>query len=201
MAVSIRELKSLLEQTVGQDLLKEDFSFNKSKFEFNKKVGKNKIKSVFHFYNHAPQRVEFNFTFNFFIYEIEKEKERFYKSIGRDYSDEITILFFEGAFHPLTKKQTGKFQQAFTHVIRDFEKDKNVIDDCRNVLKNEFFTKVLSTYSNLQKFQEVITNDDDFVLKYQGFLASSLIAAKLKGKAELDKLIDFFWIRRYVVQG
>ena len=95
----------------------------------------------------------------------------------------------------MTKKQTGKFQQAFTHVIRDFEKDKNVIDDCRNVLKNEFFTKVLSTYSNLQKFQEVITNDDDFVLKYQGFLASSLIAAKLKGKAELDKLIDFFWIK------
>jgi hypothetical protein len=40
----------------------------------------------------------------------------------------------------------------------------------------------------------LVSKDYEFVINSQGWIISSLIAAKLKSKEELNKLVDFIWI-------
>lgn len=194
MSVSIGELKSILTSTIVEDYIQEGFKFNKSQFSFSKKIGRNKASSLFHFYNYAPLKVEYNFTFSFIIDEIEKEKEKFYKCSGREYDKEKTILFSEGHFHPKVRNEILKFQTAFTHIITDFEKDRDTIEDSRCVLRTEFFTRI-PIFTDLANFQQLIINNYDFVLKYQGWLISSLIAAKFISRSELERIVEYIWIK------
>jgi hypothetical protein len=71
-------LRENLASTIGEDLIEQGFSIDKKNTKLKKKVGlKNKIEVYIECYAYSS-KVEFKLVFNFYISEIEKEREKFY---------------------------------------------------------------------------------------------------------------------------
>jgi hypothetical protein len=182
MSVSIKELKEILINVVGEDFVNEGFSFNKSDFSFKKRINKSNIQCTFLFYNYAPARVEYNFFFTFLIKEIEDELKRFFLHWGVQYNKGRGMYINEGDFHPFVKEKNSKYRAAFTHIITDFEKDNESIKETRSILRNEFFPR-LETFSDIKKFQIFIMDDYNRAIWY-GVTLYAALAMKLIGKSE-----------------
>jgi hypothetical protein len=189
MSVSVRELRNILIDTIVQDYLEQGFSFNKSQFSFTKKIEKNKVSSMLLFYDYAPAKVEYHFYFEFSIAEIQSEIKKLNLFAGTTYQDKVTIILREGDFHPLVKNESLKFRGAFTHVITDFEKDKNVIDQSRQILKNEFFPRI-SIFSDLNSFQKYIIENYEKTIDFL-LVLPALLALKLLEHEEFVKFVSF----------
>jgi hypothetical protein len=189
--LSIGKLRKLLTNTVGQDLIDEGFTINKTFTVLKKRVEiKNKITCFFDCYDYLPERLEYRLLFEFKIFELVKEAERFYKYCGIEFNG-FPLVLGEGSFHPRTKELDLKFRSAFTHVVTDFEMFSETVEDCKMVLHNEIIPR-LPTFSTLHKFQEFVLQDYNSVYKL-GIGIFSIIAAKLKGKEELHKLVAYLW--------
>ena len=191
MSVSIGRLKEILSETIAKDFIERGYTFNKQLYQFKKKMKKNKLRCSFLFYNYTPYRVEFSYIFTGWIWEIEEEKRKFYDHYSKAYGNDISFMLDEGDFQPSVKHEISKFRSAFVHKLSDFEKDIQTIDQARALLKNEVFP-FIDFFSEFKNFQIYILNNYDFVM-HHGIYWSALIAAKLKGRDELQKLADFIW--------
>src|SRR5262245_30805711 len=110
-------LKKNLASTIGEDLIKEGFSSDKKQTKFKKTVGpKNKIELYFECYAFSL-KVEFKLVTDFYITEIEKEREKFRNFCHLELTRKWTVMLSEGFYHPKTKELDFKYQVAATHVI------------------------------------------------------------------------------------
>lgn len=191
MELTLGQLKEILFNTLGQDLIKEGFVFAKSYFEFKKKIGKNKVKVCFDFYDYKPDWVEFNYRFEFSIDEIDREAKKLHDFCGIRYNG-YSITLTEGDFHPLTKDKELKYRIDYTHKIYDFERDKAELEYSRKKLHEEFLSR-LPVYTNLALFQDAFLNDYELMGTNKAPFMYVLIAAKLKGIKELEKLVPYAW--------
>ncbi len=189
MNFTLTEVKSLLADTIGKDLLKEGFTFNKSKFEFAKKLESSKIRCLFFFYNYTPHKIEYKFSFNSVIKEIEVEEKKYCSFLNQPFERRNKLLFREGDFHPKVKHESMKFRAAFTHILINHPQDSEVIEESRKVLRNEFLPR-MSIFSTLEGFQGFILSNFQYVIDFQ-LLLPSLLALKLKGDEAFTNLIDF----------
>lgn len=138
-----------------------------------------------------PSSIEFRLVIIFSLAEIDNEAELLYKFSNEIYNRGFTIILAEGDFHPKTKELNAKSRNAATHILTDIKRLDEAINDCRGVLHHEIIPS-FNRYIHLNAFQDYIFDDLNVVIKY-GLLVPSLIAAKLKGRAALDKLVGFLW--------
>ena len=95
----------------------------------------------------------------------------------------------EGDFHPSVRDNATQYRAAFTHIIADFEKDFDNIEDTRYILRNEFFPRI-EIFSNLQNFQKFILDDYSRAIKY-GCTLYAALALMLIGKNESMPFIEY----------
>jgi hypothetical protein len=188
MNITLSQLRTALGQSLAPEFTSRGFTFNKSKFEFTKKIEKNKVKCVFHFYSFPPERVEFKFAFHFTIYEIEEEIKKFCIYSGRDYTANFTFAVLEGDLQPSTKDKIAKYRYAYTHVVTDVTNTKE-IDDCKRILDG--FFPVINTISDILGLQDYIFTNENLVNN----IIVRIVAAKLKDRSSFEEMLDLVWQR------
>jgi hypothetical protein len=190
---TIKNLREIIRSTIGQDLVNEGFVLDSTISSAKKKIDRrNKIKISFDYYDFSPGRIEFRILLAFFISDINDEIEKYYKYCNEEYYKlSPTITLTEGDFHPKVKDLEPKLRNAAMHIISDRESLDEGIEDCRNILKKEILPK-LPYFSTLNKFQDFVMSDYEFVTKFD-IIIPSIIALKLKGRDELVNLVNFIW--------
>lgn len=196
MNITIKEVKEALYDKVAGDFIGEGFSFNKTDFSFKKKKGKDTIRCEFTFYG-FPVKVEYNFSFVFFINELEKELEKFRNFCGTPYV-KFGIHIREGDYHPLVSNTDFKYRVAFTHTISDIMQDKESFEETRLLIKHEFFPR-LKTFSDLKYFQNFVLEDYSRVTKY-GIMSYAFLALKMKNTNAVLSLIEHLKVELRVTE-
>lgn len=188
MDLTIGNLKKILLDTIGKDLIDNGFEFSKSTFTFTKKYGENKCKAFFFFYDYKPSYLEYQFQIECTIDSIRREIVRFSEYSNINLSCE-TAFFVEGHFHPSTKDKEPKYQSAYSHRIFNLSKANLEIKVSREIFKDYFLPRLVD-YTNLESFQQKhlhsLSNTENFKP-----IVSLLMAAKLMGFAELEKLVTY----------
>jgi len=193
MEFKIRKLRELIAATVGEDLKAEGFSIDKSLTWVTKKVNKkNKIKCFINCYDYTPTKIEFRLIFQIWVNEIVIEMERYHEYIGEPFQKEWPVFSFcEGDFNSETRHLEHKIRNAYTHIITEANEVDAAIKACRITLKEEIIP-ILPTFSIFENLQEyVLQNYKD--IRESTLTKPSIIAMKLKGKAELNMLVQHFW--------
>lgn len=188
MDLTIGNLKEVLLDTIGKDLIDNGFEFSKGNFTFIKKNGKNKCKAFFFFYDYKPSYLQYQFQIECTIDSIRREVLRFseYSNISIPSN---TGFFIEGHFHPSTKDKEPKYQSAYCHQIYDLSKSEIEINISREIFKDYFLPR-LADYSNIENFQQKYLSTHLNAESYKP-IASLLMGAKLMGFAELEKLVIY----------
>lgn len=181
MTINISELKDLLYNSVGLELEKIDFSVDKSKTWYTKKVGaKNKVKCFLATYNYLPQKIEYSFIIQFYLSEIDRERKRFCDFTNSEFVAGPTITLSEGYFLPALEKHEPKWQNAFTHVIKSQDDVSLCIEESLRVL-NQYLIPGINTFSHIDMFQSYLIANIHRIGK-SPFLLPALIALNLLGK-------------------
>lgn len=192
--LTVSNLRKNLSNALEIDLTKEGFTINSRLTTFKRKTNnKDEIQIELDCYDYKPSNVQFKLALRCKLKEIESEAKNFYDFLGEEYVPRWTILLTEGDFHPQTHLLERKLRKFAIHIVEDEQSMNVAINDCRKILKNEIIP-YLSKFSDLEKFQNFILNDFDSVIRFDLYL-SSLIAAKLKGREALTKLVDHLWIK------
>lgn len=190
--LSIKKVRESLASIVGLDLTNEGFKIDKKLSGAKKTISKkNKIEIKFDCYDYLPSSIEFRLIIIFSIEEIDNEADLLYKYSNEVYNKGYTIILTEGDFHPKSKNLNPKLRNAATHILTNMEMLNEATHDCQSVVRNEIIP-YLSRYSKLEEFQKYIMSDFDHVINY-GLFVPALIATKLMGNEELDKLVNFLW--------
>jgi hypothetical protein len=193
MDLKVGEVRKVIASTIGEDLAAQGFVIDKSLTWIKKKVNKkNKIEFFINCYNYAPVKVEFKLIISFWIWEVNKEMEAYYKHLNEPFDiKNETFIFADGEFNPALKDLELKFRKSYTYVVTDMDKIEIPIEECREVLQEEIIP-LLPCLSELPHFQDYVLenykNSDKLWLARNG-----LIAMKLKGLDELKMLADYYW--------
>jgi hypothetical protein len=198
MELTLGNLKEVLLKTIGQDILNEGFIFSKSNYQFRKKEGKNKAEILFFFFDYKPSWLEFRYTIYFYINEIENESNKFFKFLGLERVSQPTQSFFEGDFHADTKNLEFKYRIDYTHRIFDIDKDDSEIEYSRKLLRDEFIPRI-STFTDIGNYQEYVLSNYE-VIENGVQLLPALIAAKLKGINELEKMVSYLLQKAEIIE-
>src|SRR4030095_6636118 len=98
--LSIRELRESIANTVGQDLINEGFSIDKSLQVLQKGIkNKYKIKCFLLVYDYKPVKLEYQLSFQFRMIPIEEEMKTYFEFCNIPFSGSA-IALNEGDFHP-----------------------------------------------------------------------------------------------------
>ena len=192
--LTVSNLRRNLSNVLGIDLMKEGFTINSGLTTFKRKINsKNEIQIELDCYDYKPSNLQFKLGLRCKLKEIENEAKKFYAFLGFEYVPHWTILLTEGDFHPQTRLLEHKLRKAAIHIVEDEQSMNVAISDCREVLKNDIMP-YLSKFSDLEKYQDFVLNDFDSVDRLSLFL-SGILAAKLKSKEALIKLVDHLWTK------
>ena len=193
MELKVRRLREIIASTIGEDLIAEGFSIDKSLTWIKKTVNKkNKIHFLIDCYNYAPVHLEFRLIISFWISEILSEMEKYHHYLNESFNSKGELFIFsEGDFNPLVKNLELKFRNAYTHIVTDINDTEIQISECRKTLREEIIP-LLPTLSVLEKFQDYVL--ENYKDPEKSWLAKTgIIAMKLKGAKELEMVVDYFW--------
>lgn len=193
MSFNLKSVKLHLQNTVGVEFTNAGFIFNKTKFQFSKKIGDNKVRCFFMFYDYSPRKIEYSFAFVSQIKEIEQEKEKYYSFLNTVYKPDDTLLFREGDFHPKVQEESLKLRSSFTHILTNAAGDAEVTEETIQVLQKEFFPR-LTMFCTLSEFQKFILADYNNAIKYV-LVFPALLAIKLYDCQALNSFIEFLKAR------
>ena len=193
MDLKVGKLKEIVASTIGQDLIAENFTIDKSLTWLKKTINKkNKIRVFIDYYNYAPVKLEFRLIFQFWILEIVQEMQAYHQYLNESFSkDWPTLSFSEGDFNSTTKHLEHKFRNAYTHVVTKINSTNLPIQECRKTL-NEEIIPILSTFSILEEFQDYVLNNYKDIGE-STLTKPSIIAMKLMGAKELKMIVEHFW--------
>ena len=193
--LTVSNLRRNLNNTIGIDLIKEGFTIDSRLTTLKRKTNtKNEIQIELDCYDYKPSHLEFRLALRSKLKEIENEAKKFYDFLGEQYTPRWTIMLTEGDFHPKSRLMERKLRKSASHGITDEQSMNVAISDCRTILNNEIIPQ-LSKFSDLEKFQDFVLDDFDSVIRLDLFLPS-IIAAKLKSRQALIKLVDYLWIKK-----
>jgi len=139
MDLRVGKLRELIASTIGEDLIAEGFTIDKSLTWIKKRINKKgKIEFFVDCYNYAPSKLEFRLLITFWIFEVIKEMEKYHQYLSVPFNNKSQLFIFsEADFNPLTKNLQLKFRNAYTHIVTDINDTKIPIGDCRKTLQEE----------------------------------------------------------------
>lgn len=152
------------------------------------KIGRKKSFRIFVDCLKFYDRVEFQLTLEFWIYEVEAIWEKVKELRGEPYYGGPTFTLAEGEFYHLLQNEIPKFQTSFYHIAYDAQSLNDEVELCREILVNEI-EPYFSIYSNLERFQEHIVKSD-YHVKGPKFVLPGLVAMKLYGECEFEKFVE-----------
>jgi hypothetical protein len=192
MNFTIKSLKEISASSVGNILIENGFSIDKSQTWLKKKVmQKNSIKCFFDCYDYKPFKLEYRLVFIFKICEIENEMDKFYNFFGQTFNKAPTFTFSEGDFRPDLKHLEGKYKNAFTHTVTDFDMIHGSIKECCSVLENEIIP-VFPIFSDIGCFQEYVLNNYKLIGESK-LTMPAIVAMKLKGTGQFEYIANHIW--------
>jgi len=193
MKAKVSKVKEILSHLLVKDFIEEGFRFKRSDFLFKKNVGKNLVECYFDFYKFPIGRVEYNFNFQFTIFEIEALRREVLKRIGSEYRPSSNVILVEGDFEPGICLKEWKFRNAFTRKIWETEADMAIFQETKATLVKNFFP-ILPSLSTLENLQNFILQDFERSA-HLNLNFSGLLALKLKDKQSFIDFLDFVKLR------
>ena len=189
--LSIRQLRETFASTIGQDLINEGFSIDKSLQVLQKGIrNKYKIKCFLFVYDYKPVKIEFQLSFQFRIIPIETEMGKYFEFCDIPFGGSA-IGLNEGDFHPKFRDLEPKLRKAYSHVVWNDLTLQSSIAECQEILRKEIIPQ-FPIFSELDNFQEFVKNNYDLVIKYNLTFAA-LVALKLKSVEELKHMVNYLW--------
>jgi len=189
MNFTIKELKGVINKTIGADLTSIGFSVDSTMTWYTRKNNtKDKIKIFVDTYKFLPERLEFTFIFEFILSAVEEEKKKFAVFSGDSKNLGITYLLSEGLFYPELRHQEIKFRNSFTHKIFDDNLVDQVVHNARLKFNKYIFPR-LELFSNLQGFQSYVQSNMNKIGDSR-FTLPSLVAMRLLGLENLKDVVQ-----------